>query len=108
MWGRWASIYAIFCFPPARAAGMGRTFHDHLHRTHFVVATASALVIGAVVLPPWGALVMLIVWLVGRGLAGYMLAALGGLTGDTYGALTEVGEMVTLLTFAALHQHSVL
>lgn len=108
MWGRWASIYAIFSFPPARTAGMGRTFHDHLHRTQFVVATASALVVGAVVLPPWGALVVLAVWLLGRGLAGRMVAALGGLTGDTYGALSEVGEVVTLLTFAALHQHAML
>jgi adenosylcobinamide-GDP ribazoletransferase len=105
MWGRWADIYGIFWFPAAREGGMGRTFRDQVRRTDFVVATISALVIGVLLLLPWGALVGLTVWLAVHGLAGRMVAALGGLTGDTYGALSEIGEVVTLLTLVALVRH---
>lgn len=105
MWGRWADIYGIFWFPAACEGGMGRTFHDQVRRTDFIIATASALLIGVVLLPPSGALVGSVVGLAVHGLARGMVAALGGLTGDTYGALTEVGEVVTLLTLAALVQH---
>lgn len=108
MWGRWADIYGIFCFPAAREGGMGRTFHEQVRRTDFVIATLSALLLGAVLLPPWGALAGLVVWPIIHGLAQRMVAALGGLTGDTYGALAEVGEVVTLLALAALQRHGYL
>ncbi len=108
MWGRWADIYGIFFFPAAREGGMGRTFHDQVRRLDFVIATISALVIGVVLSLPWGALVVLAVWPVIHLLAGRMVASLGGLTGDTYGALAEVGEVVTLLTLAALARHGLL
>lgn len=108
VWGRWADIYGIFFFLAAREGGMGRTFHAQVRRIDFVIATASALVIGVTVALPWGALAALVVWPVIHLLARRMVAALGGLTGDTYGALAEVGEVVTLLTLAALAQHSLL
>jgi adenosylcobinamide-GDP ribazoletransferase len=108
MWGRWADIYGIFWFPAAREGGMGRTFHDQVRRSDFAVATASALVIGLLLVLPWGMLVALVVWPIVHVLARRMVAALGGLTGDTYGALAEVGEVATLLVLAALAQHGMM
>jgi adenosylcobinamide-GDP ribazoletransferase len=104
MWGRWADIYGIFFFPAAREGGMGRTFHDQVRIVDFVIATASALLIGVLVALPWGALILFAVWPIVHGLARRMVASLGGLTGDTYGALAEVGEVVTLLALAAIAQ----
>lgn len=105
LWGRWCDIYGIFWFPAAREGGMGRTFHEQVRRSDFAIATLSALTIGAVVLPPWGAIAVLIVWPIVHLLAQRMVASLGGLTGDTYGALSEIGEVVTLLLLAALYRH---
>jgi adenosylcobinamide-GDP ribazoletransferase len=79
-----------------------------VRRIDFVIATASALVIGLLINVPWGALAATTVWPIIHVLARRMVAALGGLTGDTYGALAEVGEAVTLLTLAALARHGML
>ncbi|MGB3632506.1 MAG: adenosylcobinamide-GDP ribazoletransferase [Rubrobacteraceae bacterium] len=108
MWGRWSDIYGIFFFPAAREGGMGRNFNDQVRRMDFIFATASAILIGGLLLPPWGALAGLVVLVVAHLLARWMVGVLGGLTGDTYGALSEVGEIVVLLTLAALVHHAVL
>ena len=108
LWGRWADIYGIFWFPAAREGGMGRTFHEQVRRSDFAIATLSALLIGVAIAPPWGIAAGFVVWLVAHGLALRMVASLGGLTGDTYGALAEVGEVVALLTLAAAHHHGLL
>jgi adenosylcobinamide-GDP ribazoletransferase len=108
MWSRWSDIYGIFFFPAAREGGMGRNFHANVRQRDFWIATASAFAIGAVLLPPWGALVGLVVLVVAHLAARWMVGVLGGLTGDTYGALSEVGEIAVLLTLVALAQHAVL
>lgn len=108
MWGRWADIYGIFWFPAASEGGMGRSFHDRVRRRDFILASAFALLIGAVLFFPWGALVGVVILVGSHLLARWMVAALGGLTGDTYGALSEVGEVVALLTLAALARHGML
>ncbi len=41
-------------------------------------------------------------------LARRMVKSLGGVTGDTYGALSEAGEVVALLVLAALYRHVLL
>ena len=108
MWGRWSDIYGIFFFPAAREGGMGRNFNDQVRKRDFVFASVIAVLIGALLLPPWGALVGLVVLVVAHSSARWMVGVLGGLTGDTYGALSEVGELVVLLALAALVHHAVL
>ncbi len=95
--GRWGMILAIFVFPPARKEGMGRSFKEHFRRQDLAFGTLTALGCSYLVLGPWGLALM--------GAAGLAAAAgglvfshiLGGLTGDTYGALCEAGELLTLL-----------
>ncbi|WP_047865683.1 adenosylcobinamide-GDP ribazoletransferase [Rubrobacter aplysinae] len=106
--GRWSDIYGIFFFPAAREGGMGRNFHEQVRSRYFVVATVSALLIGAVLLPLWGALVLVVVFATTHLLARWMSGVLGGLSGDTYGALSEAGEVVALLSLAALANHAIL
>lgn len=108
MWGRWAGVYGVFWFATARETGMGRSFRDSVRRRDFWVATAGMLLVGGILLTPWGALAGLAVWGSAHVLARKVAAALGGLTGDTYGALSETGEVVALLTLAALYHRGVL
>lgn len=96
LFGRWADIYGIFWFPAAREGGLGRTFRDLVGRRDFGFGTLLALLI-ALPLGPLPALVAgLLVWAVTHLLARWWTRSLGGLTGDTYGALCEIGEVVAL------------
>ena len=108
VWGRWADIYGIFWFPPARQGGLGRTFHDQVRRRDFVWATLFAVGISGLLWPGWGGLLVLVVLPLIHLAAARMARALGGLTGDTYGALSELAETTVLLVLAALHHHGLL
>ena len=99
--GRWADCYGIFWFPAASQGGLGRTFHDQVRRPDFVLATVTALGAALLVGGLRGLVAMLLVWGVTVLVARWWTRDLGGLTGDTYGALCEIGEVVVLATFAA-------
>ena len=99
--GRWADTYGIFRFPPARAGGLGREFQAQARRGDFAIATATAVGLAIILAGPRGLLALALVWGVSSGLARWWTRDLGGLTGDTYGALCEIAEVVTLATLAA-------
>ena len=44
---------------------------------------------------------LVLVWLAARWLARWWTRDLGGLTGDTYGALCEIGEVIALAALTA-------
>jgi adenosylcobinamide-GDP ribazoletransferase len=95
--GRWAIVQATWSFPYVREQGMGRAFKDGVRRSHLLAAGGSALAIGWLCLGPSGVVLFaaatVFVWL-----AGVVVARrLGGLTGDTYGALCQVVEVSSLL-----------
>ena len=99
--GRWANTYGIFWFPAAREGGLGRDFQSQARRGDFVVATVTALAL-ALALEGWRGLVALaLVWIATQVLAMWWTRDLGGLTGDTYGALCEIAEVVTLAVLSA-------
>jgi adenosylcobinamide-GDP ribazoletransferase len=94
--GRWADTYGIFWFPPAREGGLGREFQSQVRRGDFAIATATAAVLALILAGPPGLLALGLVWGVSSALARWWSRDLGGLTGDTYGALCEIAEVVTL------------
>jgi adenosylcobinamide-GDP ribazoletransferase len=102
VWGRWAAVCGLYGFPSARPDGLGAGVRTHLAAGRFAAVTAATLVIGGLVCPPWGALVSLPVGLTTWWAAAAMTRSLGGLTGDSYGALGEMGEAVTLLGLVAI------
>lgn len=99
--GRWADIYGIFWFPAAREGGLGRDFKAHARRYDFALASASALALAVLIGGGRGLIALLCVWAASHLLARWWVRDLGGLTGDTYGALCEIGEVVVLAAFAA-------
>ena len=99
--GRWAGVYGIVAFPPAREGGLGRTFQSMLRPRDFAFATATALLLAALVAGPRGLVALLLVWLAAHLLGRWWTRDLGGLTGDTYGALCEIGEVVALAALTA-------
>lgn len=96
--GRMVMVISVTSFPYARPEGMGKAFAQYANRTTLCI---TAVVAGAVVVPlgiqaaicAGGAVVAGILT------ARYFANILGGLTGDTYGAVTELTEVAALLLF---------
>jgi adenosylcobinamide-GDP ribazoletransferase len=99
--GRWAMVLAAYLYLYARASGTGGYFREGLGRMQVVVASVFAIVVAvgfgwptmwiAFVAPP-------LVFIVGRWAA---LRLGGGLTGDVYGALCELTELICLIALSA-------
>jgi len=110
--GRMVMPLATVGWPPARAGGMGSAYAQQVGRGHVVgallIGLALALGVPAAVtgaplavpilrgLAAWAA--ALAVCLAG---GRWLARRLGGLTGDTYGALSELAELAALACFAA-------
>jgi adenosylcobinamide-GDP ribazoletransferase len=93
--GRWAIVAATAWFPYARPEGLGRAFKDGIRRRHWllagtVTASAAAWLAGITGIAVFAASTV-VVSVLGAALS----RRLGGLTGDTYGALCEVVEAST-------------
>ncbi len=96
IFGRWGLVLSVFFFPPARKDGMGRRFTGSCGLVEVVVA--SILVILSLFPAGW----MGVALLVGAGVAAISIglrisAKLGGLTGDSYGCVCEMTEVVVLV-----------
>lgn len=97
MLSRWAMVLALGAFPYARVQGLGSPFH----RVKAKLATGAAVTVAAVAAVMLGGIggaglflgVSLVAWLLGR----LMVNLLGGLTGDSYGAINEIAEVAALI-----------
>lgn len=99
--GRWADVYGILRFPAAAEGGLGRTFQSLARPADFWAASVMTLAL-MVLIGGWhGVAAMFGVWVVTEILGRWWTRSLGGLTGDTYGALCEIGETVALAVLAA-------
>ncbi|MCU0514540.1 MAG: adenosylcobinamide-GDP ribazoletransferase [Anaerolineae bacterium] len=92
--GRCAMVLALYALPPARPAGLGRYFRQGLGRPQ--VLAAVLVTAGLVALLKGGALLLLLpgVVLLTRWAARRLG---GGLTGDVYGAVCELTEVLCLM-----------
>ena len=96
--GRMAMVMVIAFFPYARKEGMGKVFSDMADTETVIIAGITTILF----VVPWGqaAVAALLIglgfaWLLGH----WLTKKLGGLTGDTYGAIETLTETVVLLVF---------
>jgi len=100
---RWALASAILIFPSARNEGMGFAAKSSATWPGFISATAIALLISIIVMGLIAGPVLMISIFALISCLGLCLSRLyGGLTGDCYGALVEIGETLALLFIIAL------
>jgi adenosylcobinamide-GDP ribazoletransferase len=97
--GRWVLSIAIFAYPYAREKGLGRDMKDNVRWPQVILST-TLTVLAAWLFAGWAgllasALAGVVLWLG----AGFILRRIPGLTGDSYGALCEITELVVLLLF---------
>lgn len=95
---RMMMVMAISLYPYARPTGMGKAFTRYADRkTLFLV-----FLYGMLLVLPWGwicAFATLCALLFAAYFCNYVTRLLGGLTGDVYGAVTTLCELVVLLAF---------
>ena len=101
---RWTMVLAINRFRYLRAEGVGRVFADGLTRVETVVAAASAFAISGVFLGWAGVGLAAGGTLAALGMAFYIRSKIGGMVGDSYGAINEIVETAMLLGTIALYQ----
>lgn len=97
---RWAMVYAIFVYPYAHPAGLGTAFKQATRWPQFTAATIITLVVAAALCPllsSAGLLVVFGVWVITAVFSVYLKHKFAGLTGDTYGAINEVAEVMALI-----------
>lgn len=99
---RWAMVLSLRVFPSARSTGLGAAYRRAVTNERLLLAGIIAVAIVLIA----GQLIGLIVWVVvtvATLLLGFWITRnLGGLTGDTYGAIAEVMEVVALLVLILL------
>ena len=102
--GKAAMLYAVARFPYARATpGLGTAFAGRLSRREMLFAGSLTVAIGALLMAMGGGAAIFALGLamgVGGVSAHRLSRRLGGLTGDTFGFINEVGEISALLAWA--------
>jgi adenosylcobinamide-GDP ribazoletransferase len=94
---RWARVLALRVFPSARPTGVGTAFHQAVTTEGVVLAGIVSLAIVLVAGQSIGLIVLVRVTVTALVLGLWITRSIGGLTGDSYGAITEVVEVVALL-----------
>jgi adenosylcobinamide-GDP ribazoletransferase len=100
---RWALTGAILIFPPAKTSGTGYAVKSGAGWPGYILATLAALAVsillnGLVMGTTLLACVLALIYFIG-----FIFTRLyGGLSGDCYGALVEIGEVLALLLFIIL------
>lgn len=99
---RYSLVFSMFVFSYAREEGKARVFMEGMNPRIFFSATLISLIC-SILLMKWAGLAVFIMavtftFLVGRFIAG----KIGGMTGDTLGAINELAEVFVLINILIL------
>jgi len=97
--GRWLMLLAIWRYPYAREDGLGATMHRKCGQREAMIGSAIGVGVVLVFGVGWGIVAAGAALLIGWGLVWLTMRRLGGLTGDGYGLLCEVGELAVLMVW---------
>jgi len=95
---RLGMVMGITLFPYARPDGMGKAFAQYADKKSLMIAILSTFIF-VVPLGIISIISMIIVAIFTILFCKYITNVLGGLTGDVYGALTELSEVLVLVVF---------
>lgn len=103
--GRWGMAFAIVFFPYARPEGLGHAMKAHAGGIQIALAAGTALAAAWFAGHGLGLAALALAAVAAWAIARFASGRLGGLTGDIYGAIGEVVEVVVLIAFVAGGSH---
>lgn len=99
--GRWSMLMLIYSFP-ATGSELGRRVKQYCRLPQFLCGTLVAAASAWLLLGPWGLIVLAAVGLFSAGAGWLFWGKLGGCTGDSYGAVCEISEVLCLASATLL------
>lgn len=96
-WGRWAQVYSAAVYPYARTGGGTGGFTEFVGIREVLWSSLTVLAAGALLLQLKSGILAIAVF-IGTALFGrYIFRKIGGITGDTLGAVNELAEVLSLV-----------
>ena len=104
---RWAMVIAAFYSGPARKDGLGRLFIEHTGARQLIAATATAIVLITLVCTMVSQFSLLMFYVMfaipvlftfSFGAVWFFRKMIGGMTGDSFGAVNELAVLIFLLS----------
>lgn len=103
MFGRWSLVFSSALYPYARdTQGLGGKFIGKLSRKGWFISTGCALLFSFFIFKFRIFILIPVLIIFAAGFNGYFRKKLGGITGDTLGALNETVEVLILALATAL------
>ncbi len=99
---RFGMLLAMAAFPYARAQGVGSSLQRDGRWWHLAMGLITTALASALFLGPGGLVLLAAGSVAALGLGRWIAGKLGGLTGDAYGAVNELGEVLALILGVAL------
>ena len=99
---RWAMLLTMEIFPYVRGRGAGTPFAARRGRWALITGSGTAAVAGLALAGPWSLALLALAGAAAGALATVARRLLGGMTGDIYGAVNEIAEVVVLVAAAAI------
>jgi len=93
---RWSMVFSMFLFPYAREEGKAKAYINGMNLKTFILATLVVLVFIMGIFSMMEASIFLLVAVCTYLIGGSFNKKIGGITGDTLGALCEINEVVIL------------
>jgi len=93
--GRWAMVIGCYVIPYVKDEGMGK-FTQFVGYPHIIGATLITIVLGIFLLGVFFLIPLIAVGILSLIWSFYLKRKIGGFSGDTLGALNELGEVVAL------------
>lgn len=101
---RWALVFLMFLFPYARREGKAKIFMQHINYRIFSLATMITLVLVIWVWQLKGLSIFLVVSVIAYIIGKFINNKIGGMTGDTLGAMNEIIEAIVLFSIFFLNR----
>ncbi len=103
--GRCAIVVVAAATPYARSQGLGTGYHEAARGAPLLTSLVGGAAAALLLFGPTGLTLVAVAALVALGMAWWARAALGGATGDVFGATCELVETAVLLSVAAGQAH---
>ncbi len=100
--GRWISVFSIYFFPSARKEGLGIFFKENIGIKELLVSLFLTIVFLYFSGGFQALIALVLITGASLGFAQFFRSKLGGLTGDIYGALCEVAELLSIMVLILL------